>query len=326
MGSIIKGIGAALPQRRLTNADLEKIVDTSDEWIVTRTGIRERRIVDDGVCTSDLVAEAAGTALAHADVDPETVDAIIVGTATPDTVFPSTACWAQAKIGTRRVPAFDVSAACSGFLYGYIIADGLLKSGAATRVLVAGAETLSRVMNWEDRTTCVLFGDGAGAAVVTHDESAESGLLASTWGADGRLADLLWQPAGGTRLPTSHETVDQKQHTVHMSGNEVYKSAVRAMNRAVDEVIEKSGVDPNEIDLFVPHQANVRIIDSTADRARVPKEKVLVTIDHHGNVSAGSIPMALAEAHASGRLKRGDLVLSAAFGAGFTWAAALFRW
>jgi 3-oxoacyl-[acyl-carrier-protein] synthase-3 len=325
-GSCITGIASSIPGRKITNRDLESVVDTSDEWIVTRTGIRERRVVESGVNTSDLVADAARKALERSGVDAEEIEALIVGTATPDTVFPSTACWAQAKIGMRRVPVFDISAACSGFLYGYIVADGLIRSGSARHVLVAGAETLSRVVNWEDRSTCVLFGDGAGAAVVSANDSDERGLLAHTWGADGSLAELLWQPAGGTRMPATRESVDERKHTVHMAGNEVFKYAVRAMDRAVTEVIEAAGVDPDTIDLFVPHQANLRIIRAAALRAGVPDEKTFVNLGTHGNVSAASIPMALTQAVDEGRIGRGSLVLSAAFGAGFTWAAALYRW
>ncbi|RMG44562.1 MAG: ketoacyl-ACP synthase III [Acidobacteria bacterium] len=325
MGARILGIGSAVPPRRLTNDDLEKIVDTSDEWIVTRTGISERRIAPEGTCTSDLVGEASRAALERAGIGAEQVDALIVATATPDTPFPSTACWAQPKIGLRRVPVFDISAACSGFLYGYALADSLIASGRCRYVLVVGAELLSRFMNWEDRTTCVLFGDGAGAAVFGPGAEEGDGLIAHTWGADGALAELLWEPAGGSRHPATHETVDKKMHTVHMAGNEVFKHAVKAMQRAVGEVMERAGVGPDDIDLFVPHQANIRIMKATADRARIPTEKVYVTIHKYGNVSAASIPMAINDALEEERLARGDLVLSAAFGAGFTWAAALFR-
>lgn len=329
MGTRIAGVGSAIPSHVLSNRDLEKIVDTSDEWIVSRTGIKERRIVEEGTDTSDLVTTAAKKALVQAQISPEQVDALIVGTATPDTVFPSTACWAQPKIGLRRVPVFDVSAACSGFIYGWIVADSLIKTNVANHVLIVGAEVLSRVMNWKDRSTCVLFGDGAGAILISkNDETSGSqqGLLASSWGADGSLAQLLWQPAGGTRSPATRASVDSDKHTVHMTGNEVFKHAVKAMQRSVDEVLEKAGIKPNDIDLFVPHQANLRIMKATAERSGIPMEKVVQTIDRYGNVSAASIPMALADADAEGRLSRGDLVLSAAFGAGFTWAAALYRW
>lgn len=325
MGARIVGIGSGVPERVLTNEDLERMVETSDEWITTRTGIKERHILSEGQDCSDLVTEAALQAISAAGVTPEDIDVMIVGTATPDTVFPSTACWAQPKIGLRHVPVLDISAACSGFLYAYQLGDSLIQSGRAERVLIVGAEALSRVVNWEDRNTCVLFGDGAGAAVLTQAEDGD-GLISSAWGADGGLASLLWQPAGGTRHPASPETVEEKKHTVHMAGNEVYKHAVKAMQGACLEVLEKAGVTSDEIDLFVPHQANLRIIKATADRAGVSMDKTYIALDRYGNVSAASIPMALVDAQKEGRLRRGDLVLSASFGAGFTWGAALYRW
>ncbi len=326
MGARIAGIGAAIPPRLLTNQDLEKLVDTSDEWITTRTGIKERHLLVDGMDCSDLVAEASRKAIENAGLQPEDIDVLIVGTATPDTVFPSTACWAQPKVGLRPIPSFDISAACSGFLYGYQLADALIVAGRAKHVLVVGAEALSRVMNWEDRNTCVLFGDGAGAAVISPPRDENDGLLAQTWGADGSVAKLLWQPAGGTRNPASEATVAENMHTVHMAGNEVFKHAVKAMKRAVGEVLEQSGCTSDDIDLFVPHQANKRIIKATADRAGVSMDKTLITLHKYGNVSAASIPISLADAAEEGRLKPGDLVLSASFGAGFTWGAALYRW
>jgi 3-oxoacyl-[acyl-carrier-protein] synthase-3 len=326
-GSRIAGVGSAIPEGVLTNADLEKRVDTSDDWIVTRTGIRERRVAPKGVDTSDLVAVAAKNALQNAGVSVDQIDALIVGTATPDTLVTSTACWAQPKIGLRAgVPVFDISAACSGWIYGTQLADALIKSGSARYVLVVGAEVLSRVMNWNDRTTCVLFGDGAGATVHGPTQQEGDGVIATTWGADGSLGQLLWQPAGGVRHPATHETVDQGLHTVHMQGNEVYKHAVRAMENAVLDVMEQAGVTADDIDLLVPHQANVRIIQSTAERAGVPQDRVYLAIQKYGNCSAASIPMALADARAEGRIRTGDLVMTAAFGAGFTWGAALFRW
>ncbi len=326
MGARIAGIGAAIPPRLLTNQDLEKLVDTSDEWITTRTGIKERHLLVDGMDCSDLVAEASRKAIENAGLQPEDIDVLIVGTATPDTVFPSTACWAQPKVGLRPIPSFDISAACSGFLYGYQLADALIVAGRAKHVLVVGAEALSRVMNWEDRNTCVLFGDGAGAAVISPPRDENDGLLAQTWGADGSVAKLLWQPAGGTRNPASEATVAENMHTVHMAGNEVFKHAVKAMKRAVGEVLEQSGCTSDDIDLFVPHQANKRILKATADRAGVSMDKTLITLHKYGNVSAASIPISLADAAEEGRLKPGDLVLSASFGAGFTWGAALYRW
>jgi 3-oxoacyl-[acyl-carrier-protein] synthase-3 len=327
LGSRLEGIGASIPAEVLTNADLEKIVDTSDDWIVTRTGIHERRIAPAGVDTSDLVVEASRNALKDASVSIEQIDALIVATVTPDTMVSSTAAWVQPKLGLRRgVPVFDLTAACSGWLYGSVLADSLIRSGQARHVLVAGAEVLSRIMNWRDRTTCVLFGDGAGASVHGACNAPGEGLLAQTWGADGSLAGLLWQPGGGVRHPATHETVDQSLHTVHMQGNEVYKHAVRAMQQSVLEVMEQAGVSADDIDIFVPHQANVRIIEATAQRAGLPMEKVFLSIHKYGNVSAASIPMALADARAEGRIQPGMLVMTAAFGAGFTWGASIFRW
>jgi len=309
----------------LTNEDLERMVETSNDWITTRTGIKQRHILAGGQDCSDLVTEAALQAISAAGITPKDIDVMIVGTATPDTVFPSTACWAQPKIGLRHIPVLDISAACSGFLYAYQLGDSLIQSGRAERVLIVGAEALSRVVNWDDRNTCVLFGDGAGAGVLAPAEEGD-GLISSAWGADGGLASLLWQPAGGTRNPASLETVQEKKHTVHMAGNEVYKHAVKAMQGACVEVLEKAGVTSEEIDLFVPHQANLRIIKATADRAGVAMDKTYIALDRYGNVSAASIPMALVDAQKEGRLKRGDLVLSSSFGAGFTWGAALYRW
>jgi 3-oxoacyl-[acyl-carrier-protein] synthase-3 len=326
MGAKIVGIGADVPDRVLANQDLERMVETSDDWITSRTGIKERRILDDGQDCSDLVANAAKKALHAAGLQPSDIDLLIVGTATPDTVFPSTACWAQPKIGLGQVPVLDISAACSGFLYAYELADSLIAAGRARRVLIVGAEALSRVVNWEDRNTCVLFGDGAGAAVVVPGENEREGLLASSWGADGSLASLLWQPAGGTRHPATPQTVEERKHTVHMAGNEVFKHAVKAMQGACVQVLDQAGVTSDQIDLFVPHQANLRIIKATADRAGVSMDKTYLVLHRYGNVSAASIPMALADAVEEGRLKPGQLVLSASFGAGFTWAASLYRW
>ncbi|MEN6633940.1 MAG: beta-ketoacyl-ACP synthase III [Candidatus Polarisedimenticolia bacterium] len=324
MGAKILGIGAAVPSKLLTNADLEKMVDTSDEWIVTRTGIHERHIAPPGVEGSDLAGIAARQALEAAGVPPEEIDILIVATATPETLFPTTSCWAHPKIGLPQIPCFDIGAGCSGFIYAYIVANSLVASGAARKMLVVGAEMLTRVTDWEDRNTCVLFGDGAGA-IVLGPGAADDGLIASTWGADGSLANLLIQPAGGTKLQASHETVEKRLHTVHMAGNEVFRYAVKAMQQATLDVMEQAGVTADDIALFIPHQANLRIIKATAERAKFPMEKVYVSIGRYGNTSSASIPTALRDAYAEGRVKKGDLVLSAAFGAGLTWAAALFR-
>ena len=326
MRARILGVGRAVPEKVLTNHDLERLVDTDDEWIRTRTGIVERHVLGPDENCSDLVARAGAEAIARAGLTPDAIDALIVATATPDTVFPATAAWAQPKLGLRNVPVFDLSAACSGWLYGYIVADGLICAGTSKHVLVVGAEALSRALNWEDRNTCVLFGDGAGATVIGPNGDPRSGLLAHTWGADGRLTELLYQPAGGTRMQASEETVAKKLHSIHMAGNDVYKHAVRAMQQGVEEVMAKTGASVDDIDLFIPHQANIRIMTAAADRAGLPPEKLYVTIHKYGNISAASIPISLADAEEEGRLKKGDLVLTAAFGAGFTWAAALFRW
>lgn len=321
----IVGTGSCLPEKVLTNSDLERMVDTSDEWITTRTGIKERRIADDGTATSDLVIVAAKRALESAEMKPENLDAIIVATVTPDMFYPSTACWVQKGLGTRKIPVFDLSAACSGFLYGLEVANGLISTGVCKNILLAGAEVMSKVVNWEDRNTCVLFGDGAGAVVISATNG-DHGIFASCWGADGSIGELLMQPAGGTRMPPTHETIDKKLHTVHMKGNEVFKHAVRAMGDAAVEAIRRAGLTGDDVDLFIPHQANRRIIEATCRRAKVPMEKTVITIDKYGNVPAATIPIALDEVVRQGRLKRGDIVLMASFGGGFTWAAAVLKW
>jgi 3-oxoacyl-[acyl-carrier-protein] synthase-3 len=321
----VKGTGFAVPEKVLTNADLERIVDTSDEWITTRTGIKERRIADDATATSDLVLRACEGALERASISADEVDCIVVGTVTPDTPFPSTACWVQKGLGIPGVIAFDVSAACSGFLYGLTVGDAMIRTGRARTVLVSGAETLTKITNWDDRGTCVLFGDGAGA-VVLREADGEEGLLSCYLGADGSLGELLIQPAGGSRRPASEQTVKDNLHTVHMMGNEVFKHAVKAMQMSALKALKMAGLTAEDVSLFIPHQANIRIIEATCKRARIPMDKTMVTIHKYGNVSAGTIPIALAEADREGRLKEGDIVLLAAFGGGFTWGAAVLRW
>ncbi|RKZ21827.1 3-oxoacyl-ACP synthase [bacterium] len=321
----VRSTGAYLPEKVLTNFDLEKMVDTSDEWIRTRTGIVERHIAADDEATSDLVVKAAREALERGNLTPEDIDAIIVATVTPDTAYPSTACWVQKGLNVKGNIAFDINAACSGFIYATAVAQGLIATGVAKTVLVAGAEIMSRFVNWEDRSTCVLFGDGAG--VVIYEESDDdSGLIDIYLGADGTIGELLIQPAGGTRMPPSHETVEKKLHTVHMQGNEVFKHAVRMMQEASLKVLEHSGYTADDVDLFVPHQANIRIIEATIKRVGIPWEKTMVTIDKFANVPAATIPLTLHEAVITGKLKKGDLVLSSAFGGGFTWGAFLMRW
>lgn len=321
----ITGIGSYLPEKILTNLDLEKIVDTSDEWIRTRTGIVERHIAADNEATSDMVAKAAINALEMAEKSIEDIDAIIVATDTPDNAYPSTACWVQKHLNTKGQAAFDMEAGCSGWLYGLVISKGLIESKNVRRILLCGGETMSRAVNWEDRSTCVLFGDGAGCAVLEESED-DSGILSTYWGADGNLGDLLVQPAGGSRMPASKETVEKKLHTVFMAGNEVFKSAVRSMQMAAVEALKKAGIEGKDVDIFIPHQANLRIIEATRERAGIPKENTFITIDHTANVSAATIPIALDEAVRNGKVKKGDIVLFDAFGGGFTWGAAVLKW
>jgi 3-oxoacyl-[acyl-carrier-protein] synthase-3 len=321
----IVGTGVCLPSRVLTNAELEGMVDTSDAWITERTGIKERRIADEGVATSDLCAEALRNACSDAGLEPGDLDAIIVGTSTTDTLFPSTACWVQRKLGLGGPAAFDVSAGCSGFLYGLELAGALVASGSARRVGVVGGEVMSKVVNWEDRATCVLFGDGAGAAVVTTGVG-DSGVLASHWGADGNLAPILYQPAGGTQRPATHATVDEHAHTVHMEGNTVFKHAVVAMSKAASSVMETAAITADDVDLFIPHQANMRIMEVARERVGVPREKMMVVLHKYGNMSAATIPVALHEARQEGRVHDGSLLVLTAFGTGFTWAGVALRW
>ncbi|MCR9160591.1 MAG: beta-ketoacyl-ACP synthase III [Nannocystaceae bacterium] len=321
----IVATGSYLPEKVLTNNDLEKMVDTSDEWITERTGIKERRIAAEDESTSDLCAGAIKDACANAGIDPSSLDGVIVGTSTTDTLFPSTACWTQKKLGIKGMAALDVSAGCSGFLYGLELATSLIVSGTSKRIAVVGGEVMSRVINWKDRRTCVLFGDGAGAAIVTEGVG-DSGVLASNWGADGNLAPILYQPAGGSQQPASHESVDAMAHTVHMEGNTVFKHAVVAMSGAVTKAIEAAEVSGDDIDLFIPHQANMRIMEAARQRAGVDAEKMVNVLPKYGNMSAATIPVALHESNLAGRLKDGDLLAMTAFGTGFTWGASIVRW
>jgi 3-oxoacyl-[acyl-carrier-protein] synthase-3 len=321
----IVATGSYLPEKVLSNADLEKMVDTSDEWITERTGIKERRIAADDQSTSDLCAEAIKDACANGGIDINSLDAVIVGTSTTDTLFPSTACWTQRKLGIKGMAAFDVSAGCSGFLYGLELASALVVSGTSKRIAVVGGEVMSRVINWKDRRTCVLFGDGAGAAIVTAGEG-NSGVLASNWGADGNLAPILYQPAGGSQKPATHETVDAIAHTVHMEGNTVFKHAVVAMSGAVSRAVEAAEISGDDVDLFIPHQANMRIMEAARQRAGVASEKMVNVLPKYGNMSAATIPVALHESNQAGRLKEGDILAMTAFGTGFTWGASIVRW
>ena len=324
-GARIAGTGSYAPPKVLTNRDLERMVETSDDWIVSRTGIRERHLADDGVASSDLAAEAARKALAEAGMSPEEVQLVMVATVTPDRMFPSTACTLQEKLGTSNAAAMDLSAACSGFVYGLSVASGLIGIGALDRILVVGVETLSKLTDWEDRNTCVLFGDAAGAAVVMPCEPGR-GVLATSMGSDGCLGSLLELPAGGSLHPATQQTIDDRMHYIKMKGNEVFKNAVRAMESVARDALEKAGVGAEELALLIPHQANLRIIEATAKRLGIGMDRVFVNVHKYGNTSAASIPLALDEARKEGRVKDGDLIGLVAFGAGFTWGAAVLRW
>lgn len=323
--AMITGTGSYAPEKILTNRDLEASVDTSDAWIMERTGIRERRIAAPHENTSDLAAEAAKRALDAAGMTAGDIDLIIVATATPDMSFPSTACLVQGKIGASRAAAYDLSAACSGFLYALSAANGHILSGLYRNILVIGAEVMSRFVNWQDRTTCILFGDGAGA-VVLQATTEDRGILTSLLRSDPSLWDLLCIPAGGSRMPASPVTLEGQLHTIQMKGNETFKAAVKALDDIVIETLAAAGVEAKDIDLLIPHQANIRIIQATARRLRMSMDKVYLVLEKYGNTSAASIPMALDEAVKTGRVKAGDMILMEAFGGGLTWASALVRW
>lgn len=321
----IASTGFYAPEKILTNADLEKMVNTTDEWILTRTGIRERHIASDEEATSDLCIKAARRALQNGNFAVKDIDLIIVATATPDTLFPSTACWVQQGLAADHVAAFDIGAGCTGFLYGMIMAESLILSGVSKRILLIGGEVLTRITNWNDRSTCVLFGDAAGA-IVLEESKDESGILSHYWRADGTLGNLLYQPAGGTRLPASEKTVAENLHFLQMKGNDVFKHAVKRMGEAAVEALKKAGLKKEDVRWLIPHQANTRIINATGERLHMPPEKVYVNIQRYGNVSVASIPISLHELYEDGKLKKGDIVLMDAFGAGFTWAAIAYRW
>lgn len=320
----IVGTGSYLPEKVVTNDDWAKMVDTSDEWISTRTGIKERHFVADDQATSDLVFEASKRAIEDAGISKDEIDLIMVSTISPDNAYPSAANWVQMKLGVGPIPSFDLAAACSGFLYGLIVADSLIKTGVVKTILLAGAEIMTRIMNWEDRTSCVLFGDGSGAVILRAEEG-DAGLLSTFWGSDGSLGELLIQPAGGSAMPATHETVDKKLHTVHMKGNDVFRHAVLRMQESAMKAIERAGISSNDVDLFIPHQANRRIIDATIKRAKIPLEKTYINIHRIANISSATIPIALDEARKEGRLPEGSNLLMAAFGGGFTWGGAVVR-
>jgi 3-oxoacyl-[acyl-carrier-protein] synthase-3 len=321
----IAAVGSYVPKRVLTNADLEKIVDTSDEWIVSRTGIKERRIAAPNEYTSDMAARAALLAMQRADVTADQIDLIIVATVTPDLVFPSTACLVQEKIGAHHAAAFDIEAACSGFIFGLEIAQQFIMSRTYNTVLVIGAEKLSSVIDWQDRNTCVLFGDGAGAAILQNRPNTH-GLLTTVMGADGRKADLLSMPGGGSRCPATAESVAARLHYLRMEGKETFKNAVNAMTMAGEEALRRCQLDISQIKCVVPHQANRRILDAVSERLGAKPDQVFVTLHKYGNTSAASVAIALDEAVQSGRFHRGDLILLVVFGAGLTWGAAVIEW
>lgn len=321
----IIGMGYYVPEKILTNQDLEKIVDTSNEWIVERTGVKERRIASENEATSDLAIKASLEALKNANVLADELDLVIVATATQDMAFPSVACLVQNAIGAKRAAAFDLTAGCSGFVYAFVTASQFIQNGLYKKILIIGSETLSKITNWEDRNTCVLFGDGAGAAVVSEVDEG-FGLLGCELGANGGGGDLLKLPAGGSRKPASQETINNKEHYIHMDGNEVFKFAIKIMGEAALKSIERAGLKPEDIDLLVPHQANNRIILSAAKKLKMPMEKVLVNVERYGNTSAASIPIVMNEALKDGRIKKGTVLTLVGFGAGLTWAACTMRW
>jgi 3-oxoacyl-[acyl-carrier-protein] synthase-3 len=322
----ISGLATYVPPKVLTNADLEKMVETTDEWILQRTGIRERHIVDPGVATSDLAREAAIGAMRQAGITADDVGFIVVGTTTPDTIFPSTACVLQDKIAARRAWGFDLGAACSGFTYALTTGMQMVATGAHDHALVVGADVMSSIIDYTDRTTCVLFGDGAGAVVVSPAGDGEPSIIGYAHEIDGSGGPALCMPAGGSRMPASHETVEKRLHYVKQDGQAVFKFAVRKTEEICRRVLEKHGVDAGDIDLFVSHQANRRIIQAAADRIGLPESKVVVNLDRFGNTTAATIPLALVDAVCQGRLKKGDLVLLTSVGAGFTIGAVLLRW
>jgi 3-oxoacyl-[acyl-carrier-protein] synthase-3 len=323
----ITSVGCYVPPKALTNADLEAMVSTSDEWILTRTGIRTRYVADDDVATSDLAAEAAKVVLSQRGIAATEIESIIVCTVTPDMLFPATACLVQDKIGAKGAWGFDLVAACSGLLYGLTTASQMIASGSQERVMVIGADTMSRIIDYTDRATCVLFGDAAGAMLLeAADDDEDGGLIDFIHEVDGSGGCYLSMPAGGSRKPASHETVDQRLHYVHQDGGAVFKYAVRQMYDLCGRLLERNGLTPDDVDILVPHQANARIISAVAERLGIPPEKAVINIDRYGNTTGGTIPLATRDAICEGRLKKGDLVLMTAVGAGLTSGAALWRW
>ena len=321
----LAGLGAYTPERVVPNAEFEAMLDTSDTWIRERTGIRERHIARADETTAMMAAEASKQAFAEAGLGPADIDTIIVATATPDRLLPSVACDLQALLGATNAQAFDVQAACSGWLYGLVVGEAMIAAGSGERVLVIGAEKLTSIMDWKDRSTAVLFGDGAGAAVLTKGDGAR-GIVSSYLRSDGTLAELLWRPGGGTVCPPSEQMLQDRSYYIKMAGREVFKNAVRSMADAASHALERAGVAGEQVDLLVPHQANLRIIEATANHAHIPMERVYVNVDRFGNTSSASIPIALDEARRDGRLKPGMTVLLVTFGAGFTWGSMVLKW
>jgi 3-oxoacyl-[acyl-carrier-protein] synthase-3 len=326
MRSVILGTGAAVPKKVLTNQDLEKLVDTSDEWIRTRTGVIERHIAEDGETTSTLATEASRRALEMAEVNPKDVDMIVVGTTSPDMYMPNTGALVQKHLGADKAFGFDVFAACSGFVYALTVADKFVKEKPDSKVLVIGSELLSTITDWQDRNTCVLFGDGAGAVVLSGAEDGDRGILSTHLRSDGRLWELLHIPGGGCIYPPSAEMAEKRDNCIRMHGNEVFKHAVRSLTEVAQEALAENQLSADDVDMFIPHQANIRIMNKVAERLEIPTERVYINIQHYGNTSSASIPLALDEANRAGRLKKGDLVLLDAFGGGFTWGAVMMRW
>ncbi|MEN3369089.1 MAG: 3-oxoacyl-[acyl-carrier-protein] synthase [Verrucomicrobiota bacterium] len=321
----IIGTGSYVPEKILTNADLMKMVDTSDEWITTRTGIKERRIAAKDEFTSDMATKAALAAIEQAGISPKEIDLILLATATPDMLFPATACLVQKNIGATNAACLDISAACAGFLFGVDIAHQFITSHTHETVLVIGAEKLSSITNWTDRNTCVLFGDGAGAAILKH-RGGTHGVIATHVGSDGQYADILFMPGGGCRTPITKENADQNLSTIHMSGKDVYKQAVTAMMSASKKVLEQAGLTIDDIACVIPHQANVRIIEAIADRLKISRDHFFVNLDRYGNTSAAAVAIALDEANRTGRIKAGDYILMVVFGGGLTWASTVIEW
>jgi 3-oxoacyl-[acyl-carrier-protein] synthase-3 len=315
-----------VPERRMTNEDMAKIVDTSDEWIRTRSGIQERRIVAKGQSNSDLSVKAIENAFEGREFRPEEIDLIIVATVTPDMMFPSTACIVQEKIGAKNAWSFDLSGACSGFLYAMATAAQFVETGRCQKVLVVGADVMSSILNFEDRTTCVLFGDGAGVVLLESTEAEDTGIIDFMLHSDGAGGKFLYMPAGGSLHPASHETVDKKMHSVHQDGRNVFKYAVKLISEVSAKILERNGFSAEDVALYVPHQANLRIIQSSVKRLNLRPDQVAINIDQYANTTAATIPMGLAEAYQQGRVQQGDLVLLASFGAGFTWGSVLLRW